>query len=151
MDWITIVFIIIFFVLPVIQQILEAKRGKGGGAAEPEEYEVDWETTVPDRPIGDGSGNQEPRKPARSDRDPTWSDGWGEWPEPAEVGAPAERAPVSIAAEERMVQAPPMADPARDETYRRVQEALARKLAVEATRPPRAPHQATAAARVTCS
>ena len=121
MDWITIVFIVIFFVLPVIQQILEAKRGKGSGSAEPEEYELDRETTMPERPIGNGSGNKEPHKPARPEQETTWSDGWGEWPEPIEVRAPAERAPVAIPAEERTVQAPPMADPARDETYRRVQ------------------------------
>jgi hypothetical protein len=77
MDWFTIVLILIFFVFPIIQQILEAKKGNrpAGEDGPLETLPEDWrgsEVTEPvrvSRPL-----------PQAPERTMEWSEGWGSWP-----------------------------------------------------------------------
>ena len=73
MDWVSVLFLLLFFVLPLIQQVLEhARKGR--------EVPPEWEYTE-----DDGSTSPPPRRrveePATA---PTsgggWSEGWGQWP-----------------------------------------------------------------------
>jgi hypothetical protein len=74
MDWLTLLLIFIFFILPLIQQVMEARK-RGGAPIETEDSsgeedwlpleEVDFEGTAENRPK-QGQGE--------------WSEGWGSWP-----------------------------------------------------------------------
>ncbi len=88
MDWFTILMIIIFFVAPVIQQILEAKKKNEAGTVEPPEIDGEGYRRV-EVPAPVGTAGDRPRA---SDQRPAWSDGWSAWPtaEPAEGGGRAE-------------------------------------------------------------
>src|SRR5688500_15806233 len=87
MDWMTVVFIIIFFVFPIIKQVLEqaAKNRTGGQGERPTEFPTEESipvpresvpvprqsipiptATVPGKVTAEGSGK--------------WSSDWGSWP-----------------------------------------------------------------------
>jgi hypothetical protein len=81
MDWFTIVLILIFFVFPVIQQILEAKKGRSETREDPFEDQPE-----PLEPLERHGRRAEPElartKPPK--RQPAaeveWSSDWGSWP-----------------------------------------------------------------------
>lgn len=76
MDWFTILMIIIFFVAPVIQQILEAKKKSGAGTGEPlEDHEEAYRRIELPVPADSEGDRQRPSTEAQS-----WSDGWSAWP-----------------------------------------------------------------------
>lgn len=80
MDWLSLLLIVIFFILPLIQQVVEAsRRGKqdpaGDESWDPEEPEL----RDPSRP------RAEIAVEAPSSGQGSWSDGWGSWPAPEPV------------------------------------------------------------------
>lgn len=79
MDWVSVVFILLFFVLPIVQQIIEHARGQREQPAASEEEEAGWTPRPGQRPseVEDG-----PASDAGN-----WSQGWGTWPDftPAET------------------------------------------------------------------
>lgn len=68
MDWTSILLLILFFVLPLIQQVLEARKGKA----------------PPGEDVEGGVGVEEAERPARTSRGGEgaggWSDEWAPWP-----------------------------------------------------------------------
>lgn len=94
MDWLTIVFALIFFVLPLIQQVLEAKNRTRAGEEEGHFPDLEGGSDRFPEPF---SGDVEPVGGAGARRDSGWSFGWGEWP-----GAEAdpEHAPAMVLEEE---------------------------------------------------
>ncbi len=95
MDWFTILLILIFFVFPVIQQILEGKKGRraptdDAGDAEAEEWGLPeaYEPTRVETPA---------RQPAEVVTE--WSEGWGKWPgaEQKKPEVPTKKVPTEIA------------------------------------------------------
>ncbi|CAN5787525.1 hypothetical protein BH23GEM6_BH23GEM6_01070 [soil metagenome] len=80
MDWFTILLVFIFVVLPLIQQIAEARKRSRGETGLPRDEEVEHEVD----PVAaeyeamtsrERSGDQ---LPAESEAE--WSSGWGSWP-----------------------------------------------------------------------
>jgi hypothetical protein len=94
MDWFTLLLVFIFFVLPLIQQIAEArKRSQEPEPLEPEEWEMEEE------PAAERSGPPRRNVPesTTSPDSGSWSEGWGAWPgeEPVtQPVPPAETPPV---------------------------------------------------------
>lgn len=73
MDWVTVLFIIFFFVLPVIQQLLEhARKGR--------QVPPEWERMEDDESALPTGWRRVEQAPAPS-TDGGWSEGWGQWPE----------------------------------------------------------------------
>ncbi len=92
MDWFTLVMIVIFFVLPLIQQIAEArKRGSEPPVELPEEeweYEEEHLSTM-----DSGSAGTEARRSRGAETDGEWSEGWGSWPGEIPVPIPVPETP----------------------------------------------------------
>jgi hypothetical protein len=97
MDWFTILLILIFFVFPLIQQILESKKRK----SPPTESELEGEDegwAGIEEPADDG--RRMAGDTASSEKSGAWSTGWGAWPgdkdaesSPMDIGREPDRAP----------------------------------------------------------
>jgi hypothetical protein len=97
MDWFTVLLILIFFVFPLIQQILESKKGK----SPPIESELEGEDegwAGIEEPADDG--RRMGGDTASSEKAGAWSTGWGAWPgdkdaesSPMDIGREPARAP----------------------------------------------------------
>lgn len=85
MDWFTVLLVIVFFVFPLIQQLLEAKRR--GAPIEDDNPEVD----EPVR-IRVPQPSEAPQPVLTAERD-GWSSGWGSWPGESEKSGKAADAP----------------------------------------------------------
>jgi hypothetical protein len=106
MDWFTILLIFIFFILPLIQQVMEAKR-KRTPQIEAEEETGDEEWAIAEDVRGDAparvAGGEKRTAPGG------WSEGWGSWEvsEERKAQAPAPlpreqpRAPLPVERTER--------------------------------------------------
>lgn len=127
MDWFTVLMIILFFVAPVIQQIMEAKKkaeSESGGPTEgyPEDFQ---RVGVPYPDAAEGT-----RTVPTAGRE-SWSDGWGSWPGTEPTGS------VDRAAEEVEVvvrrREPPERTPREDP--RRAREMVLRDRSPEPVHP----------------
>jgi hypothetical protein len=93
MDWFTLLLIFIFFVLPLIQQIAEARKRGGQPPVDAPEEEWDWEA---EQREAQRSGTAEAQREQVSGNG-GWSEGWGSWPgdpppEPVAEERPVDRA-----------------------------------------------------------
>jgi hypothetical protein len=76
MDWFTVLMIVLFFVLPMIQQVLEAKKKAESGAGDPMEgYPEEYQRVG----VAFPDAVEETRRLPSAER-ASWSDGWGSWP-----------------------------------------------------------------------
>jgi hypothetical protein len=90
MDWFTLLLIFFFFVLPLIQQIVQSRKQAENPPGLPGEEEVDLEHEFPMEP------EAQRRRPAATqaaepeERGDGWSAGWGAWPGEADEAEPEE-------------------------------------------------------------
>jgi hypothetical protein len=96
-DWFTLLLLFIFFVLPMIQQVVAARRKTGESEQEQEEGELPMEVPesrprarprverlpepAPEARRGTSAGTGRNAEPARTQKSSDgWSDGWASWP-----------------------------------------------------------------------
>jgi hypothetical protein len=132
-DWFTLLLIFVFFVLPIIQQILEAKKGKPLPPMEGEEpLPEEWrQARIP------GPANT-PSAEAEGVATGSWSGAWGEWPgrsEPVRL-EPLEVETRSLEINVRRVDEKPLEQPAwRDRAPREAPLEIAAPRAVRPVLP----------------
>jgi hypothetical protein len=126
MDWFTILLIFIFFVLPLIQQVVEARKGKrmpppdqGAEEWDPELLE-EWQDPAPART----ASSRDTGTSAQKEVD--WSEGWGAWPAP-EVEEQSREVPVPERPREPVRVPPPPPPEPVEARPRRVEEAASPK------------------------
>jgi hypothetical protein len=102
MDWFTLLLIFIFFILPLIQQVLE--RSRKGGDLPPIETEeaFEMEEAKPRRRERAEAAAERAREEATEADVVDWSHGWGKWPgaeeeSPVAAEEPRREAPVYTA------------------------------------------------------
>jgi hypothetical protein len=99
MDWFTLLLIFFFFVLPLIQQIVQARKQAENPPGLPGEEEVDLEHEFPSELEGERRRPAATQSAEPEERGDGWSAGWGAWPGEADeteveeqpFGVPAER------------------------------------------------------------
>jgi hypothetical protein len=105
MDWFTILLLLIFFVFPLIQHLLEGRRRKSSGpgdetGAEEDLGQEDW---APLERMPEESSSRraagvraKPESRAGGTREPQeWSAGWGTWPAPSAEPQTTSRVPTA--------------------------------------------------------
>jgi hypothetical protein len=95
MDWFTILLIFIFFILPLIQQVLEANKKRNP------EIEMEEDTGVEEWEIEGTVREDTPARVAGGEKRTAsggWSEGWGSWDDPEKTQA---RSPASPPAEQQ--------------------------------------------------
>jgi hypothetical protein len=135
--WFTILLLLIFFVFPLIQQMLGARKGR---SPEPVEHKADpteeeWVPVERTKP-----GRSEARPATRSaEQGANWSESWGRWP-----GSEAEVETANIEVDEQVRRAleaqlrePVAVQPAPPAPARAAKLKAARASRVKAERPPR--------------
>lgn len=106
MDWLTILLAFIFFVLPVLQQVIEgAKRSRTGDAGEADSPEVDESELEVREPVRRAEMTPASSRVGTAERD-SWSQGWTPWPSPS-----AEPERVEVATRPRREEVAPWTSP----------------------------------------